>query len=535
MTGNFGPPPFFPPGHPHHMSDPNGHALYSPMVMPLHGAFGFRRDHPPPLMGQPQQWYPSNAHVPYQVSHPEGFPLRRGLGYMNGSAQGSRSPSQASARTQDGDAKPSTVDHVSGTAPKSLPESRRDFVVDFHSHQLLNGSSLPPTTPVKPDDSIAELANHLSSQFGKGRFADYILEVSHADAGVIFSMPVHSVIVSRSPTLASAIVASNGMPAEESLKVIRVSSRDKFINGLAFTEALKYLYGGALQTFVELAEGLQPFANSLEDVEPFSVPRQRMDQALSYAAAGFFLQLPSVTARGIENAKRLLRWDTVEHALAFALDGGLGSFWGESGERRQSVSSAGNSPHPGAAQSILPTYEAYSITLLRDVVEFIAYTFPKLFSLNTAVHQLSENPLLPTVADLRPPIHHPRLSKIQFGDVPIQDASRPNFVTSLLSSVLLSLPFPVLQSLFAHHGLGGRLGWPAVVEIMQTVVEERESRRRKALKSQSKAASPSGQEDWLWENLYWEERVEPSNQHVSGFHLVRSGKGPTASVAETEA
>lgn len=528
MTGNFGPPPFFAPGHSHHMSDPNGHTLYSPMVMPPPSAFGFRRDHPPPLVGQSQQWYPSGAHIPYQVPHPEVFPPRRGLGYVNESAQGSRSPSQASAKTQDGDAKLSTGDHVSGAVSATRPEP----VCDFRVPQLQNGSLPPPVTSVSPDDSVVELANHLSSQFGKREFTDYILEVSHADAGIIFSMPVHSVIVTRSPTLASAIVASNTMLIEEALKVVRVSSRDKFINGLAFTEALKYLYGGALLTFVDLVEGLQPFDNSLEDVGPFSVPRQRMDQALSYAAAGFFLQLPNITARGIENAKRLLRWDTVEHALAFALDGGMNPFWGEFGERRQSISSAGNSPHPGSAHFTSPTYESYSTSLLRDVIEFIAYSFPIRFSLNTAVYQLSDNPLLPSLVDPRPPTHNPRLNKIQFGDVPIQDASRPSFVTNLLSSILLSLPFHVLQSLFAHHGLGGRLGWPAVVDIMQAVIEERENRRKKALKSYSKAGGPPGSDNRPLESLFWEERVELSSQYGSGFYLVRSRKGSAASLTE---
>jgi len=112
MTGNFGPPPFFAPGHSHHMSDSNGHTLYSPMVMPPPGAFGFGRDRPPPLMGQSKQWYPSGAHIPYQVPHPEVFPPRRGPGYVNESAQGSRSPSQASAKAQDGDVKLSTPNNV---------------------------------------------------------------------------------------------------------------------------------------------------------------------------------------------------------------------------------------------------------------------------------------------------------------------------------------------------------------------------------------------------------------------------------------
>lgn len=518
IPGNFGPPPFFTPGHSHHPSDPTGQVPYPPMVVPPPGAFAFRRDHPHPgIMGQSPSWHPSGAHAPYQMAHQDGISPRHGPANMNGAAHPSRSPSQASVKTQDGDFK----QRVDRSAERRISELQNG----------VQGSLAKPKT----DDPTNDFVSYLLSQFGNHDFADHILQITHADAEILFSMPVHGVIVARSPTLASAFAASKAIPSKGPLKLVQISSRDKFINGLSFKEALKYLYGGPLPSIVDLSEGIYPFDNNLEVAEAFSVARQRMDQTLSYAAAGYLLQLPSVTTRGIQNAKRLLRWDTVEHALAFALDGGLGSSWGDSPSHRRNISNMEASSQSGNVEDSFPTYEPYSTTLLRDVVEFFAYNFPVTFRLNTTAPQLSENPLLPNFAESRPPTHNPRLSMIRFGEVPLEGAAQPNFVTNVLSSILLSLPFPVLQVLFASYALGGRLGWSAVVEIMRAVVGEREDRRRIALTNLTRTATHSCSDEQLLDNLHWEERVEPSSQHGSGFCLARSRKTAAASMAESGA
>jgi len=79
----------------------------------------------------------------------------------------------------------------------------------------------------------------------------------------------------------------------------------------------------------------------------------------------------------------------------------------------------------------------------------------------------------------------------------------------------------------------GKVGGSKVVEVMNSVIEERENRRKKALKSQNKGGLPSGVRPQLLESLQWEERVEQSEKTDSGFCVVRSRKTANAS-AEAE-
>ncbi|KAF2813877.1 uncharacterized protein BDZ99DRAFT_473026 [Mytilinidion resinicola] len=488
--GNYAPPQFFTPGHSHHPSDPNGHIMFPPMNMPPPVAYGYRRDPPPQhLMGQHQPWYPHANHAPYQMVQQEPYIPLHEPALTNGTAKPSRSASQTSSQTHEGEL-------------KHLPEATGLGQVS----RLQNGIRHRAVDPEVETSRIARI-DYLYSRFGNPEFADRLLQIGFADTAPFFAMPVHSVIVADSKTLALAFSAATER-YQDGVKITQLFVDDKFITQQAVTEALKYLYGAPLPIPAKFSQGLQAFDRNAEQVDPYGLARQRMDQALSFSAAGAFLRLPEVANRGIDIALHVLRWDNIERALEFALQGGLSPPWRDA-----------QSESPSIHQ---PTYDPYSSSLLRGIMAFISLSFPSDFRLNNIAPQLSGSPLIPNLMEPRPSTHHPRLSMIRFGQVPLEDTPRPTFVMTLLSSILLSLPFSVLRSLFDNAALGGKLGWPKVVEVMKSVIEEREDRRKKALEGHSKGALPSGADQQLVENLQWEERVDQSDKVESGFCVARS-------------
>jgi hypothetical protein len=396
--------------------------------------------------------------------------------------------SQTSTKTQEGDIK--HMPEASGTARFA---------------KVQNGIHRTVTYP-EAESYSNELIDYMFSRFGNPEFADRVLDVGSPGKAPFVSIPVHQVIVARSKTLELALSAPTDT-YRDGLKVTQLLVEDPFITAQAVMEALKFLYGAPLPLPAKFLQGMQAFDNRAEQVDASGISRQRTDQALGFAAAGVFLQLPAVAHRGIDIALHILRWDNIERALEFALLGGLSPSWID-------AQSAPSSP-------TYPLYDPYSSILLRGILAFISLGFPFDFQLNNAAPQLSGSPFMSSFVESRPPTHHPRLSMIRFGEIPVEDTARPTFATTILSSILLSLPFLVLRSLFDNAALGGKLGWPVLVDIMKAVVEEREIRRIKALKSLNKGAFCSEADQQLLENLSWEERVQPSDRAESGYFLAR--------------
>jgi hypothetical protein len=149
----------------------------------------------------------------------------------------------------------------------------------------------------------------------------------------------------------------------------------------------------------------------------------------------------------------------------------------------------------------------------------MAYNFPVSFSFYALAPELDLDPRLPSVVEFRSATHNPRLSRIRFGDAPPEDDLKPDYIARILSSVLLSLPLVFLQRLFSHRATANQLGWTGVVKVMRDVVDEREKRRQKTAKSQLRLQQDGTVPQLLLENLFWEERVEPSRDYASGFKI----------------
>ncbi|KAF1948062.1 hypothetical protein EJ02DRAFT_12098 [Clathrospora elynae] len=456
----FGPTQFAPffPGHSHHPSEAGAPWL------------------PPPHSGAPPDAAYENAYPSAYNAH---FSPRDATFVANGTATPhSQSPSKA---------------HFGETMPAS------DHGEDQHAVSYQNGTA-PPTERL--EESPFELASYLSTQFGNPEFADFLLQVRSPES-VLVSLPVHAIVVVRSPVIAEAIRHSPapGHRSRDVRRLVDVLALDPFTTRESLEEAVKVLYGAPLLAAQTFLYGLAPYMYESDQASPSNDARRRMQQALSYIAAARTLHMPSMQGRGVEMARMLLRWDTVDQLLQYALRAG----------------SASHSRSEGP-----DTDDPFVAALLNYAIDFIAYTFPVDFTLYTVASELKDAPRLPTLVESRTPSHNPCLSKIQFGDAPPEHGQQTSYATNVLSTILLSLPFPLIERLFNHHATANQIGWTGAASIMRDVINERESRRQKASRGQLKQIHLGTVPAALLNNVYIEERVEqvePSPLHPSGHRL----------------
>ncbi|KAK4991104.1 hypothetical protein LTR50_002034 [Elasticomyces elasticus] len=493
--------PFVPPGmpqdptlHVHHISQFRAlaphHSAYAPPFVPYEQTR--EANLPQPFA---QHWEGSNGHALHRFGPPDGLPAFSYASHLNGSVHMSRS---------------------SDIPGGMLPNEQGAASSGFHPrYQTSSGLPMPAHVQAEmgTEDDTVELQKFLIVQFGNPDFADYILQLVGLDrsAPAYLEWPAHGLLLARSPGLTSLMRGGS----RDGPRRLRVAILDPFMNSNAFMDALRYLYGGRLLHETQFLQALQSPHHAPLEHHTSGVLQQCMQHLLSYVACGHVFQLPIISMRGIDIASRLLRWETVEMALHFALEGGLGPNWRiDDSEDRASTSSSEDSFVKNEMTSS-PLYDPYSTHLLHNIIDFIVQHFPPSFSLDTSVRELTHTPRLPVVQKHRASITDPRLTRIRFGSMTIDDPPRrPTYAMTMLSSIFVSLPFPVLKCLLEHYGLSTRLGWENVASVMRVVITEREARR-------GRVARDCPPEGLLWQNVYWEELVEPSSQHRCGFKLVR--------------
>ncbi|TKA75799.1 hypothetical protein B0A55_06393 [Friedmanniomyces simplex] len=371
----------------------------------------------------------------------------------------------------------------------------------------------------RSDDAEA-LRYHVYSQFCNPTLADCHLQIVERESGARQYLDAHKIILSRSPTLLDIIQTSES-PISAALKTqVPVHLRDHNLRIKPFMDCVRYLYGGSLTTLNQL---IQTSVNS----EAPTKNEERMELVLQYVAIAAWLRLPAVAARAMDTTLSLLHWDTMAAVLAFALDGGLGpSFTVEDGSE---MSCASSDDSLGRADGIgMPTYDPYSTNLLHRVINFTVHMFPPNFYLDATAPQLASPPRLPPLPpahESRPSRSDPRLSQIRFGELSLEDHKMPSLVTTTISSLLLSLPFPLLKCVLEHNGMVFQLGPDTVASIMRQVVAEREVRRKRVLQARTAGQTEDGAGLLLVQNLYFEERVEASALHRAGFRVARTKRG----------
>ncbi|KAL1610287.1 hypothetical protein SLS60_001953 [Paraconiothyrium brasiliense] len=467
--------PQFYPGHSHHPSEPAAswpHPPYS-MAMPPDAVYANGNEFHSPAYPPASGAFQAPFAAPFS---PQGGPVS-----LNGVAM--RSHSQSPNKSQYGEAGPSS----------NYGEESQNVL---YANEL---ASAKQTT-----SEGYEVIKHIFNQFGNLEFTDYVLHIRSPEA-ILWSMPVHAAIVSRSPVIFEALrhSAPPPFPTKDTRRLAEVLTDDRFVTPESLNEAIKVLYAAPLLPAEAFLYNLSPYNVGHDQGYASNEARKRMGQAISYAAAGRVLQIPEMQACGLRIAKSLLRWDTLDIVFHFGCSA-----------NKTTVQPNGF----GADNRIL---ESYAVSLLDDALEFIAYNFPSDFALYSIAPELRQTPRLPAVVESRQPSHNPRLSKIRFGDAPPppEDELKPSPVTQVLSSILLSLPLALLDTLFNHPAAANQVGWSGLVRIMREVIEEREKRRQKVLKSLVKSLDSSIPRALL-ENVYREEQVEPTSERPSGFKPV---------------
>ena len=526
--GNMGPPPqpyFIQQGHSHHVSEPHSQRMYQSMYPQNAMQWAMRHTY-----NQPQvPYFHPHGHMGFRYPPPDAFaPIE--AHQPNGRSSRSRSASQASSAA----AEPKTARSVQTplspedpleSAKSIMPEPKAAFPGHAHPRPAPMNHQMPPPplpAPQFPPPEIASgienadaIRSHVLTQFDEPALSDCRLVVTEQPSGKEQVFAAHRIIISRSPSLLALLFTSE---ATELVKDVRVTLAGKYLRIDAFTDALKYLYGGPLLQIDHQRPG-----SSAGERFPSNV--ERMEHALRYIATGKSMSLPPVASRGVDVAGGLLHWDTMFTALPFALDGGLSQVWNveDGSEDRASTASSDDSlGRPETAST--PTYDPYATNLLQRIIDFTVHVFPPNFYLDASAPQLESCPRLPNM----PPSHEsrqsrsdPRLSQIRFGEMAIEDHQRPSIATTTISSILLSLPFQLLKCVLEHYDLAARLGPETVASVMRQVVAERETCRSKILNARTAIQINDDTGSQLIQNLYWLESVEPSAQHRAGFRLAR--------------
>jgi hypothetical protein len=341
-------------------------------------------------------------------------------------------------------------------------------------------------------------------------------------------IPCHRFVLAQSPTLKHILQTGGTSPDG----VLRLELQDNYLRPEAFYFSIRTLYGW------DFGDHFLPAYHIPQGI------KDEFDLALGYAAAAKYLQLPLVHAKAIRYAwRRLLHWETIEEACAFALPGAIFGY-----PMRHDISS--------------PTADHFSVAeLLEGIMAFIVNRLPPNFTLDTTVGDCGfsrlplSSPTPPTRA--MPAIAHgmsgpgrgshsrnassvqaqmprnprfsanPRLSQIQFGDLGVAGPGDqgtaavavhlPTPGDAILSRILLNLPFSLLKQVLEHPGLGkaaGELSNQARHDIISNIIAEREARRLRTVADTHPQLKP------FQEKL--DGAVEPLPVHQMGDFLVNS-------------
>ncbi|KAL2256557.1 hypothetical protein VTK26DRAFT_1490 [Humicola hyalothermophila] len=368
----------------------------------------------------------------------------------------------------------------------------------------MNGVMHPTTAAAGPasgylrdqDEALSFLRHGISDD----TFNDCVLEVRFPDSAEfqdhpgyrqlhrVLRIPGHRFVFSRSPMLASVMKAQGTVPGG----AIFLEAHDEYLRPDVFHSSLRTLYGWSL------ADGILPTELRLRDV------RDDVKTALSYIATARYLRLPWVHSIAVHRASRLLYWNTIELAVKFV----------------------------SQAVVLSPRNDGLSVSELLDhVLAFIIHNFPVDFVLDVNAgdygfprfppfNSTSRTPNAPTIAhgtstglhSRQPSLvqaqaqmpRNPRvssnlrLSQIKFGDISpaknghvttgpqeaAQPARTPTPNDTVLSRILLNLPFELLKQILEHPHLGklsGDLGPVSRQRIISDLIAERESRRLRVL------------------------------------------------------
>ncbi|OHW99179.1 topoisomerase II-associated-like protein [Colletotrichum incanum] len=391
--------------------------------------------------------------------------------------------------------------------------------------QRMMPGPIPPPHMMHPGpehQGLDDMAAYLRSQFGDTAFADCTLELRYLDdRAPPVRLPGHRLVLARSQTVRN-VLESDGFESSPpgANRTILLQSDDRSLRSDAFWMAVQHLYAFPLLDLPEpTANGAFALAGSADD---------RFDFALGYAAAGHLLGWQPIVIRGLEIASQSLSWSTIERALEFAL---------------------GDVPSRASADRHTQFIYGEPVQILMNgIISFLINNFPPDFTLDTSVadperfaripYAFASSPAregMPTIA--RGTANQDRRTRpmhIQFGDLAVgsdspskgsdstPQSSQQRSIRSILSTILINLPFAYLKPALESSGYGNVNGWASIEarhQIMRAVVNEREARRSRAIDAVRAGAVPHAEsilyglqsveprQSEEWHGLGWRENV----------------------------
>ncbi|KAK2765198.1 hypothetical protein FQN54_008897 [Arachnomyces sp. PD_36] len=366
------------------------------------------------------------------------------------------------------------------------------------------------------------LTGQLLDAFQTGNWADYQMVLESAtDKFVPITFPLHAVVVSRSPRL-NALLKTVGVS-----RIIRVVAEGEFLQPAAVETGLRHLYGHPLLTQQDLTcVPLFPL-----DMLPPASKAAQMDLALCYMVTGNFFLMPEIADQGLELAKSLMDWDTLERVMEFgtaperfAIEDGRAASPNSLSQRADSHDDTADTSTMRSDGSCLDT----TGKLMMAAFEYIASNLPANFQLDTEAHVRQMPDRLPcNPEDLRGTVlSNPDLADVKFGDFASLNERKPSRESTIVSGILLALPYSYIIHLFAVMRGKSVLSRGLADEI----VVERERRRIRILRSRSinRDSEPTGDRVGLEDTnaLGWEERTRtPFVDGSGGASLTRSWTG----------
>ncbi|KAL8978210.1 MAG: hypothetical protein Q9205_006155, partial [Flavoplaca limonia] len=209
-----------------------------------------------------------------------------------------------------------------------------------------------------------------------------------------------------------------------------------------------------------------------------------MNNAFAFAAAGHLLEMTGVAHRGEQIASMVLDWNNLEHALSFAMDTTIQRVWGST--------------------TSFSSFPCNASELLLSCLYFVIGNISGTIRLDLSAKSLSSINRLPTASEA--PSSRSRLSRIQFGELPVEDGEPISKQDSLTSAILFSLPFDHVKFIL------DRVPTNINKEIVKPVVQERERRRLRILNALKSTDSADAQ---LHPSLIQEESIHESDGRLS--------------------
>ena len=391
-----------------------------------------------------------------------------------------------------------------------------------------------PMSSCRASTSNCSLASHVLENFNVPTFADCRLLATHEyDKCPPIRFLLHSLLLAQSPRLRNLLANGHYSYDFDGLKSVHLRLCDRFITPVSLEAALQVCYGAPVASFT----GSNPKSHLPKTKADFSACW--MKESLAFSAAGVFLQLNDVVLRGLEIAGRIINWDNLEHAMSFALEGA---------RHRKHSPSASVIPHdppqpsynsdtstintvftPNTSQSStdmsldfkghdiasppMPGPSASTVSCADDLLfrclHFLASHLPESWTFDVTARPLAHIDRLPVTAESRSPLSKSRLSKIQFGELPAEMATKASDHDTFVSSIVLSLPFSALKALILMEGR-------VIKHHLQQIIEERERRRFIVLRSHSvSSAQREEARHYGWIEVGYKEYLDVVDEETS--------------------